>query len=46
MNKRWRIKSQSSSDIIFRLKNDLSVDDIVANLLGQRGIIDYNDLLL
>jgi single-stranded-DNA-specific exonuclease len=41
MNKRWRIKSQSSINVINRLKDELNVDDIVANLLGQRGIVDY-----
>lgn len=42
MNKRWRIKSQCNPQVINRLKEDLSIDDTVANLLGQRGINDYD----
>jgi single-stranded-DNA-specific exonuclease len=40
--KRWHIKSRGDNTLVNRLMSDLNVNDIIANLLVQRGIYDFN----
>ena len=42
MEKRWRIKEQANSETIKNLSETLNVNPIVANILAQRGIADFD----
>ncbi len=41
MEKRWVIKEQGDEETVVSLMNSLKVDRVVANLLAQRGIVNY-----
>jgi single-stranded-DNA-specific exonuclease len=41
MEKRWNIKSKADETIVNQLALDLGIDRVLANMLAQRGIINY-----
>lgn len=41
MKKRWNIKEQAPADKVKRLSEAIRVNDIIGNLLVQRGIETY-----
>ncbi len=43
MEKRWSIKSCADEAIVNQLAFDLNIDKILANMLAQRGITNYDD---
>ena len=42
MEKRWRIKEQADAEMIKNLSETLNVNSIVANILAQRGITNFD----
>ncbi len=42
MKKRWNVKEQASAEKVKRLVESIKVNDVIGNLLVQRGIEDYN----
>jgi single-stranded-DNA-specific exonuclease len=43
MNKRWSIKPRGDEDAIEKLKEELRVHPVLANLLVQRGVTNYEE---
>src|ERR1035437_9627859 len=43
MEKRWCIKSKADETIVNQLVLDLGIDKVLANMLAQRGITNYED---
>src|SRR5579863_4228363 len=41
MKKRWNIKEQASADKVKSLVEAIKVNDVIGNLLVQRGVEDY-----
>lgn len=42
MDKRWKIKEKAETAIIRKLTAELGIDTILANILAQRGITDFD----
>jgi len=42
MEKRWVLKKQGNPEIVESLAEELNIDPILANLLSQRGVTNYN----
>ena len=43
MEKRWSIKSKADETIVNKLVLDLGIDKVLANMLAQRGITNYEE---
>lgn len=43
MKKRWVVKPRAEEKIVKTLSQELNIDDMLANLLAQRGIRNYGD---
>jgi single-stranded-DNA-specific exonuclease len=43
MEKRWSIKSEGDEQIVSQLANELSIDNVLANLLVQRGVNTFEE---
>lgn len=43
MEKRWKIKEQGDAELVTKLSQELNVTPVIANLLVQRGINNYEE---
>ena len=44
--KRWKIKEPAPAEIIERLSKEVKVNPVIANLLWQRGVTNYDEAKL
>jgi len=43
MEKRWSLKSEGDKQVVDQLANDLSIENVLANLLVQRGVTTFEE---